>query len=334
MMKLFSFSFGKVLLVSASLATTSLSAVSVASDPVGVMFYHFPATSDTNIGLGLARPSVFEGRIASVDLVNNTVTFEGSPGWATDQFIATPEPHYLYIKSGDEEGMHVTVTANTADSVTVFLDTGDRLDRIVAGEVAAIGPYWTPRTFFGNAFSNGDNIRFYRDRTPKINHVPSFIIVYQDGEWYVEGTDELASDTPIFPGEGFVVRNMGSVVNLPIHGDVPMASVRIVMRANGRPPLFQDQRISIYTPVSFSIRNILPVVEADALFSFNMLSSTYNKGGYVATLYYLGDWLNYSNFMPMPADYNIHGGHGYLYQGMQNLVEDATLLTVSQTYLD
>lgn len=322
----------RTLLISASLAAAHAFGTSVASDPSGAITYHFPATSDTNIGLAVARPSAFEGRVASVNVETSTITFQGNPEWTPDAF-SSGEVHYLYVKSGAEEGMHVTVTGNTADSVTVFVDTGDRLDRIVVGEYASIVPYWTPSTFFADAAYDGLRIHFYRDRSPIINYDPSLSIEFSDGEWRADGSGEIASNTPIYPNEAFIVRNTGPTLNHPVSGTIPMAAARIVFRSSEIPPYLKDQRFSFFTPVPFQIDEILPLVEGDVIYGFNMTTSAYHKSATEGVMYGWGDWYDYYTWN-VRNDYIMQAGRGYMYRGFQNATANSVVLVKQQPYLN
>lgn len=335
MMTLLPRSILKALLISASLAAAHVFGVSVASDPVGAIAYTLPHASDVNLGVMVAPPSAFEGRVASVDVASNTVTFQGTPNWATDAFITPTKPHYLYIKSGAEEGMHVRVIGNTANSVTVSLNKGDRLDRLVVGEAASVVPYWTPRTFFGDAAVNGLRIHFYRADSVGMNIRSNIQIEFNNGEWYVDGTNEIYSDTPLHPGESFLVRNSEPTpISFETTGVIPMAAIRIVLRSDSLTSALKEQRITFFTAAPFLLAETLPYADADNLGAYSVSVTGYNKVPYETSCYFWGDWYDTSTFAIRDQNYTVHPGRGYLYYGYQNAQTEAAVWVRPQPYLN
>lgn len=332
MQKLLHPSLSKALLLSLGLCAGSLSASSVTSDPVGAVFYHFPATSDTYSGLSLARPSAFEGRIASVDVVNKTVTFSGFTDWATNQFVSG-EAHYLYIKTGAEEGMHVKIVGNDADTLTVQLNIGDRIDRIVTGEAAAIVPYSTPQTMLGEVALNGMRIMFFRDYTPKVNHASDYQVEYNDGEWYVVGTGALASDEPIHPGEGFVVRNPGPAIDYGVRGVVPMAACRTVVRFENIDTIEKDSRVSFFTPVSILSTELPALNDGDSFYGYNRFSNQYGKAPIESLMFCWGEWYDGFSFTTFTTPYQILAGRGFLYRNIAYIPLGSVVLVTPRSYL-
>ena len=80
----------------------SLSAqTTVTTDPVGFTTTSCVGNSDTYLGIPFTRPPEFTGTVQSANA--NTLTINGTPGWAVNQFVyaAGTQPKHYYIVVGN-----------------------------------------------------------------------------------------------------------------------------------------------------------------------------------------------------------------------------------------
>lgn len=318
---------------SCALFASGAAAVSVSTDPVSVMSYTFPSKTDRHIGIPLIRPSVYEGRIDAVDLVNSQISFQGNPGWEDNVFTETG-PHFVYIKTGVEEGMWLTINANSGGTVTVQLRIGDALENVVSGEVAAIVPHWTPKTLFGTAPVEGVFLYLYRSFGAGINHAPSFSMVHSEGEWYSMSDFSVVSDAILFPHEALVVRN-GETEGFTLNntGVVPMAMQRTAIRTKVS-GVREEQRIAFSSVLSANIGNAnIPAKEGDFLYAYS------NNGGIndapsFSFVYSEGIWYSLKDFSNANNNFQLKPGFSYLYRKEPTTEPEVVIWRNLQAYLD
>lgn len=316
-----------------SCLTSAAVAASVSTDPVSVMTYTFPSQTDTHIGIPLMRPSVYEGRIDSVDILNNKISFQGEPGWQEDVFTEAG-PHFVYIKTGIEEGLWLTINANDEDTVTVQLQVGDTLEGLVYGEVAAIVPHWTPKTLFRNDPVEGAFLYMYRNQASGMNQAPNIIMVYSQGEWYSLLTFNNFSDTIIYPHDALLVRNAEptdfTLTNL---GVVPMAAQRTAIRTKLAGAI-NDQRFAYSSVLPKNIGDAnLPAREGDFLFGYRNTGG-FNDAPLFSFVYSQGIWYRLSNFTNANNDFQLKPGFSYLYRKESTVEPEAAIWRNTQDYLD
>src|SRR5436190_13966851 len=105
----------------ASIGGPSLPAqTSVTTDPVGFTTTSCLGNSDTYLGIPFTRPPEFTGTVQAIN--GDTLTINGSPGWAGNQFVyatgSQPKHYYVLIGNGGasnpKEGHIYSVRSNGA----------------------------------------------------------------------------------------------------------------------------------------------------------------------------------------------------------------------------
>src|SRR5437867_360398 len=125
------------------------SAVDVFTEPVGFFKVDLLTNSDTYTSVPFTQIPQFRGVVNSV--AGNVITVNGSPGWTANQW-ATPTangyyPYFAILTSGAKEGQYYTITANTANTLSVVLSPED-LSGVGASDLVRIIPFWTLGTVF------------------------------------------------------------------------------------------------------------------------------------------------------------------------------------------
>src|SRR5436853_2184782 len=141
-----------VVVAVACIVGPSLSAqTTVTTDPVGLTTTSCLGNSDTYLGIPFTRPSEFSGTVQSANA--NTLTVNGVPGWANNQFVYAAgrqsKHYYLLIGNGGatnpKEGHTFTVTWNGSRTLTV--DTSlDNLTGVRANTKEKLFKYWNSKT--------------------------------------------------------------------------------------------------------------------------------------------------------------------------------------------
>src|SRR5438874_9619627 len=143
-----------VVVAVACIGGPSLSAqTTVTTDPVGLTTTSCLGNSDTYLGIPFTRPPEFTGTVQSANA--NTLTINGGPGWANNQFVyaaGTQSKHY-YVLIGNggaanpKEGHIYTVASNGSNTLTINTSF-DNLTGVAANTKVTLIPYWTPATIF------------------------------------------------------------------------------------------------------------------------------------------------------------------------------------------
>ena len=183
----------------------------------GINRITLPGLSDTILSTPFARPDAAAG--LALSFTGNVITFQGSPGWTANQFVAggaVTDSFYLLVGSGPKEGTAFTITANDAASVTVNLD-GDTLTGLAAGNKLSIVPYWTLATLFpGGAgvhvsASPGNRqteVLFPNFSATGINASAGRIFYFWNGNWREVGQGSaIRDDEIVYPDSYFTVRH-------------------------------------------------------------------------------------------------------------------------------
>lgn len=298
--------------IAASLAAT-LQAVE--TEPVGYVTTTVPANSDGIVSPALHRAPVFSGKIASVDDADS-VTLTGA-SFTTDQYAGGG--YYLLVSSGDREGMWAVIDSNDADTTNLTFVTEDlgsqAGDKVLAGDSVSIIPFWTPSTLIpdGSAPENTQLLVFSRNE-PGINLSASGTYTYFDGfGWYSGPTD--FSDTPIYPDESVIVRNVsGSPINVVQSGNVPMSAFRTVL-SHVSTGVQQDIRLTSGLPSPITLSELADpgaAGDGDQILIFDSAQTGQNKSASITATYFDGfGW--YSG----PTDLNTHTinpGEGFIYR--------------------
>jgi uncharacterized protein (TIGR02597 family) len=247
--------------------------VEIATSPVGMVNVPCPGNAETIMSLSFHRDPVFKGQTASV--AGTVLTVAGSPGWTAQQFVyqaaSQRETYYVLIGGGSREGMYYTVTANTANTLT--LDTGgDDLSVIAADTPVQIIPFWT----LGTAFPNGkgvhaSTIHFFQNtvllmfrpatlNTAGVNQLPEDIFYYYGGTgtkgWRKigGGINTLQDDVPIVPDTYFVIRhNIPTATNVFNAGSVVDQIPALVPLLRIQPDTNQDNFIGLPLSVPMTL---------------------------------------------------------------------------------
>ncbi len=255
-----------------ALAVLPLAAVAQASattDPVGFVTITTLSNSDTIFATPLAQPEVFRGSIST--LSSTTLTASGTPGWTPGGFVyaagSQSNTYYVRFRTGTKAGCFYTVTANTANTLTINL-AGDLLTGAAAGDQFAVIPYWTLGTVFpasavGTAFQNSTNaaVRQTEILLPNVNAVginPAVANTYyfSNLHWriFVSGQSGLVLDDTVLPPDSYVIiRNKGFTGVITVMGGV--VTTPQTTPVNSYASNKQDNFIALSYPVPVSLNN-------------------------------------------------------------------------------
>lgn len=279
------------------------------------------------------KAPIYEGRVASVELETSSITFQGLPN-LLETALVSGDPHFAYVKSGSDEGMWLTISSYTENSVTVSLRAGDTLENLVVGEVVAIVPHWTPRILFGTEPTEGTYLFFYRNVGAGINHAASLVLVYTQGEWYNLSRFQPSSDIPLLPNEAMTIRNNDTTASFSLNviGVVPMASQRTAIRTKAENTA-EDQRFSFSSVVPQKIGEIgLPAKDGDYLFGYRNTTGINNATAY-NFVYYDGTWRDLRNFNDVTDTFEMKPGFSYIYRKSATLEPEVLIWQHIPTYL-
>lgn len=320
----------------ASLLTAlSAQAHTVTTDPVSAFTFSFLGMSDSHVSIPLHRAPVFDSRIESIDLATNTITFANSPGWATNALVA-PESHYLLVKSGVDEGMWLTITANTADSITVQTAESCTLGNLVIGELAAIVPHWTPRSMFHINTPPMIDLYLYRSPQHDVNLTPTVGIYHNGIGWYdvFYGTGYM-NDYTIFPTESLLVRSFEDpTLEHTLVGAVPMSVSRTIVR-NHTVNKDEDLRLAYRSPVEVRlVFSDVPVQQFDTIWMIDNDLRMYNKSASRIYEYFNGVWYDAMRGMPATESILIKPGDGLVYRKAGTPTPDIQVWKQQHPHLD
>lgn len=331
-------------------------AFSAETDPVGFVSVTVPANSDAVLAVPLNRAAEFKGVIQSIS--GNTITVAGTPAWATNAFapgVTAGKTYAIQIASGSKEGLTGRVTANTNNTLTVTVGTGDDLTNIGtvdvpvdpdgAGPLTAqadqvdVMPYWTPGTFLPTV-PNGSELYSYvnaaGNATAGINSSPSTLLVFDSGsgEWLDQNDESSAQNLALPFGSAFNFRNKtASPVTLSMVGSVPMSSHRLVLRtqiAN----VGQDLRIGYFSPVPELLSNLgFPAVLGDQIFVYNNSAPGINKSPATILIYDGSQWLDGNDESPVPT-FTLQPGSGYVFRLAARTTPTTIVWKDIQSYLN
>ena len=259
------------LLVGLSLAgsfdSASAQTTGATSAPFGYSTVTLPANSETWVSVPFERPAVFSGQVASV--AASVVTVAATPNWTANQFayVAGTQParYYLFFRSGAKEGHCYTVTANTANSLTLELDDVP-LSGVSAGDSFRLVPYWTLGTLFpatnaGLVYTattspaSPETVILPSDpRAPAINPSSAGFMFYSGAWRQVGGNLSVSQDDQILhPGTYFRVRNGTNGGVLVAAGAVVMEKHAVVLRTQVGSP--RDNPVALLRPLPLSLND-------------------------------------------------------------------------------
>jgi len=220
----------------AALPLAALAQVSAATDPVGFVTITTLSNSDTIFATPLAQPEAFRGSVST--LSSSTITASGTPGFTPNAFVyvagTQSNTYYLRFRTGAKAGAYYTVTANTANTLTIDL-AGDLLTGASPGDQFAIIPYWTLGTVFpasavGTAFQNSINAALITTQVffPNINATGINVglagtYYFSGNHWraFVSGETTLVFDDTVLPPDSYVtIRNKNFAGTITVMGGV------------------------------------------------------------------------------------------------------------------
>ncbi|HBR92714.1 MAG TPA: hypothetical protein DEA90_00940 [Opitutae bacterium] len=256
-------------------ATASVgTAITLETDPMGMLELEVPAQSDALISLPLHRTAVYSGQIATVEGNRiDLVTTGASPDWSEDEWVyvadTQPVTYYALFMSGDLEGCYYTISGNDADSLELDLEAGSLEGYGLENQALQIVPYWTLGTFFSEqdavtpsaaitGLGERSELHFY-DQSAGVDLAASTVFYYYDGTafggegWRMRGDSwtEIHDDYPIAPDRAFGFRNItDSAVELLLPGQVQMTQSTFVIE--GR-EIDSDIRVATTSMVPVSL---------------------------------------------------------------------------------
>lgn len=233
-------------------------AQSFATAPVGASTIAAPANHDTVLPLPLARSAVASGSVSAVS--GSDLGVVSSQTWAAGDFVGK-EAHYLRFKTGRAAGRYYTVTANTADQLTV--DWNGETPAASPGDEFQVIPYWTLATLFpaseaGRAFvprsaRDAGTLLYIRD-SADLHGAPPRAFFFQSGAWRMLGDAANADcgSIPLAPDSVLAIRNHGVGTAITTTGGVHTVPASVVINAPGGTDRL-DNELSLGVPASVTL---------------------------------------------------------------------------------
>ncbi len=210
-------------------------AATVVSEPVGFVTVNLAAPaigSSTGklLGVPFHRASVFVGSnvLAAANSLQAT-----APGWASGQF--TSVVHFARMRSGVYSGRFFTITANTADSLTLAANNttfgvGDTFEIFPAHTLGSLfgstAPAFGLQT--GSSESSADLVRCIVGGT--------WVSYFHNGtQWRTTADATSQNNTVIPPDQGvFVVRRGASSLDITLQGAVSITAESSAITGTGQ----------------------------------------------------------------------------------------------------
>jgi uncharacterized protein (TIGR02597 family) len=272
-----------------------------------------PAT-DSLLTAPIDRTPVYAGLAASVSN-GNEINLQGTPGFTAGQFTATP--FVVRVKSGANEGFYALITGNDADTLTVSLPTGQTLSALASGDQISVSPAWTAKSFFGGSTIPVDTELYqYSGVTPGINVASDFLYIWDGVDW-IDGVSGSPTDPIIYPGELFVLRNVGAapITSIVVSGEVPSSGFTNVITNFGAGQ--QDLPFGVFSPIDQTLaQSGLTAVAAadDELNIYNNGAAGINKAASTQFVFDGSAWLDAVSGDPIPPSFTLKAGDGFIYR--------------------
>ena len=221
-----------LMLLSLPFAGAPLRAANLVSEPVGCVrvVIPAPATGETTrkvVGIPFNRASVFRGIVTSV---SGSTIKAGTPAWTSGQFVSAV--HYLKFRTGPNVGRYFTVTANTADTLTVSAPGV----AIAENQAFEIFPAQTLGSLFGTtsvALQTGPD-EASADLVRIQNGTVWNTYFHTGTQWQISGGTSSQNGAVIRPEQGIIVVASGiSPVSLALRGSVSITSESSVIPGTG-----------------------------------------------------------------------------------------------------
>jgi uncharacterized protein (TIGR02597 family) len=298
--------------LSLTLSFDRAQAVTGITSPVGFVSLTTLSNSDTIFSTPLAQPAVYQGSVST--LSSTTVTAGGTPGWTTNGFVyvagTQSNTYYLRFLTGAQAGSYYTVTANTANTLTLNL-AGGLLTGAAPGDQFAVIPYWTLGTVFpasaaGTAFKastlfiRNTQIFFPNQTSEGINFAAAAIYYYTNSAWQQAGSPSgtSANDTVLPPDSYVTIRNpAGFTGSITVMGEVVTTPQSTPL--NSYATTAQDNAVAITYPVNLTLNNLglaaafVPssiFVTNDQLLTYDNTVTGINKSASAIYYYMNGAW--------------------------------------------
>jgi uncharacterized protein (TIGR02597 family) len=276
-------------------AYSSLSAVT--TDPVGYVTISCLGGSDTVTSVPLAQTTAITSAVASVDSVSSQITIDQS-----DLVVdAYQNSHYLRFGAGSAlEGAKMTITANTADTLTLQVQSGYNLGDAAADDAVEIIPHTTLSELFSSVSSIPEEteVFFFDNATNGINKSSAGNYIYFSPDWYDAVTFDLANGAVLLPDEALIVRVPGDAANdfdLVVAGSVPTVghSFSVVTAGAGQ----NDNFIAPQAPGQIAVATLFSAPsEEDEILIFDNTVRGQNKASSGNYIYFAPNWYDAVTF--------------------------------------
>ena len=179
---------------------------------------HLQGNSDTLLSNPFLRPAVRSAQSSpSTEVLCNCVELQiGSPINGIMRAAVDWNRYFMLIRSGSAQGDAYTITANTADTLTLDLQ-GDTSGGLQTGDSVAIVPYWT----LGHLFPGGTGAHVTTDPFNRLTEVlfpslngtginlsASATYYFRQGAWRQAGQGgAVKNDEVIIPDMYLIVRH-------------------------------------------------------------------------------------------------------------------------------
>jgi len=317
----------RILVITALASCGFATAAPVFTDPVGYVSITCPPKSDTIVGLPLRATSAYIGSLnANPTLASGsaTLTLSGSPALTTNEFAGA-----YYVKFKDTtptaaagDGQWFSITANTANTITVDLNGG--AIAAVSGARLEVFKFWTLAELFppaecttsptttGNAIvattstlSRKTQVLMPDFTTTGINIAPSSIYYVYNKAWRKAG-QSVANDfgaIQFWPDAYFIIRNPSNVpsaTTYTVSGEVELGS--FIVPLSTQASIQQDNFIGIPRAVDVTLNQLglggtsafvtttSTLSRKDTLLTFNNSATGTNKSASAIYYYYNGAW--------------------------------------------
>ncbi len=290
-----------------------------ATDPVGYVSLGdttagqpaIKPNTDVAVAIPLDKPAAFAGTVASV--AGNVITISGTP--ALGSFTATP--NIAKLESGAKTGLNGLITANTANTVTITVPTGDSLTGVIAGDAISLRPAWTVVGTFGTTLPAGTQILGFSGNTPGINLASDLVYEFDGSNWVDAIFGDTVDNNVFYTGESFVIRNNAAtpIASLVVSGEVPTTNSRVIVSRFAGAPNGQDNRVAYVSPVNETIGDShLGAISTpgDQILAFNNNAAGINKSSSTIVEWDGADWVDAIFGDTVTNTFNLVGGQGYV----------------------
>jgi uncharacterized protein (TIGR02597 family) len=279
-------------------AISSLNAgapAAVATDPVGYISIPCLGGSDTIVSLPLTDATVAASTVVSTGVDTVTIAL----GTMTvDQY---KDSHFVrFGEASGLEGAKMTISANTADTLTVDVPSGYALGTLTAGDVAEIIPHTTLSQLFSSVatFPDETEVFFFENAVNGINKSSAGGYIYFAPDWYDADTFDAVNGAVLFPDDALVVRVPGGAsedFTITVAGTVPVVghSFSVVTAAAGA----NDNFISPQVPAEVEIATLFSSPsDGDEILIFDNTVRAQNKSSAGGYIYFAPDWYDADTF--------------------------------------